>query len=184
VDAKRAVRVSKLLSFGLRHRPDQLGLRLDAEGWADVSRVLEAIAARGEALSVEELNHLVATSDRRRFALSEDGRRIRANQGHSVAVDLGLAPREPPPTLYHGTVDRFLERIRVEGLLRRSRTHVHLSADEPTARLVAARRSGRAVVLTVRADAMHADGFPLFLSDNGVWLVERVPPRYLDYPPP
>jgi putative RNA 2'-phosphotransferase len=180
VDSKRAVRVSKLLSFGLRHRPDKLGLDLDAAGWADVHCVLESLAQQGERLTAEELSHLVATSDKQRFALSEDGTRIRANQGHSIAVELGLTPREPPPRLYHGTVDRFLGRIRVQGLLRGSRTHVHLSIDEGTARVVAARRKGRPIILTVRAGEMHADGIPFFLSDNRVWLTEHVPARYLD----
>jgi putative RNA 2'-phosphotransferase len=184
VDAKRLVRVSKLLSFGLRHRPDKLGLHLDAAGWARVDHVLESLAAHGEKLSVEELEELVATSDKQRFALSEDGRRIRASQGHSIAVDLGFVPREPPPRLYHGTIDRFLDSIRAEGLLRGSRTHVHLSIDESTARVVAGRRRGRPVILTVRAGEMHADGLAFFLSDNGVWLTERVPARYLDCPPP
>lgn len=184
MDANRLVRVSKLLSFGLRHRPDKLGLRLDEAGWAAVDHVLESLATQGEKLSVEELKHLVATSDKQRFALSEDGRRIRANQGHSVTVDLGLAPREPPPRLYHGTVDRFLERIRVEGLLRGSRTHVHLSIDESTARVVASRRKGRPVILAVRAGEMSADGLAFFLSDNGVWLTDHVPARYLDCPQP
>jgi putative RNA 2'-phosphotransferase len=184
VDAKRLVRVSKLLSFGLRHRPDELGLHLDAAGWVSVDHVLESLEARGESLSVEELEQLVATSDKQRFALSEDGRRIRANQGHSIAVDLGLVPREPPPRLYHGTVDHFLDRIRAEGLLRGSRTHVHLSIDESTARVVARRRKGVPVILTVRAGEMHADGFPFFVSDNGVWLTVHVPARYLDEPTP
>jgi putative RNA 2'-phosphotransferase len=184
MDPKRAVRVSRLLSFGLRHRPDVLGLHLDAAGWADVRCVLESLAAHGETLSAEELGDLVATSDKQRFALSGDGGKIRANQGHSVAVELGLTPREPPARLYHGTVDRFVDRIRAQGLLRGSRTHVHLSIDESTASVVAARRKGRAVILTVRAGEMHADGIPFFLSDNGVWLAEHVPARYLDYPPP
>jgi putative RNA 2'-phosphotransferase len=168
----------------LRHRPDSLGLHLDAAGWADVNCVLNSLAAHGETLTAEELSQLIATSDKRRFALSEDGRRIRANQGHSVAVDLGLTPRAPPPKLYHGTVDRFLERIRAQGLLRGSRTHVHLSIDERTARIVAARRNGRPIILTVRAGEMHGDGLAFYLSDNGVWLTEHVPARYLDYPPP
>jgi putative RNA 2'-phosphotransferase len=184
MDPKRAVRLSKLLAFGLRHRPDALGLQLDAAGWVDVDRVVESLAAKGEPLSAEELSYLVRTSDKQRFALSEDGMRIRANQGHSVGVELGLTPRQPPPQLYHGTVDRFLERIRVQGLLRGSRTHVHLSIDERTAHVVAARREGRPIILTVRAGEMHADGLPFFLSDNGVWLTEHVPARYLDYPPP
>ena len=180
MDEKRFVRVSKLLSFGLRHRPDKLGLHLDEAGWAGVEQVLESLAAQGEKVSIEELERLVSTSDKQRFALSDDGRRIRANQGHSIAVDLGLVAREPPQRLYHGTVERYLESIRAEGLLRGSRTHVHLSIDESTARVVAGRRKGVPVILGVRAGEMHADGFSFFLSANGVWLTAHVPARYLD----
>lgn len=146
--------------------------------------MLDSLVAHGETLSAEELSELVTTSDKQRFALSEDGRRIRASQDHSVAVELGPTPREPPQTLYHGTVDRFLERIRAQGLLRGLRTQFHLSIDERTALVVAARRKSRPIILTVRADEMHKDGLTFYLSGNGAWLTEHVPARYLDYPPP
>jgi putative RNA 2'-phosphotransferase len=183
VDPKRTVRISKLLSYGLRHAPDEVGLELDAAGWADVSRLLSALADRGEIVTLDELELLVHTSDKQRFSLSPDRARIRANQGHSVQVDLELVPREPPSRLYHGTVARFVDSIRARGLLRGSRRHVHLSSDLETAEKVAARRRGPAVLLTVRAATMHADGLVLYLSDNGVWLTEHVPPQYIDYPP-
>jgi putative RNA 2'-phosphotransferase len=182
VDRARAVRISKLLSFALRHDPAALGLTLDAAGWTAVDDVLSALARRGELASREDLEEIVRTSDKQRFALSPDGARIRANQGHSVDVDLGLPPREPPPRLYHGTVARFVEGIRASGLLPGERRHVHLSVDERTARAVAARRKGAAVILRVRADEMHRDGHVFHVSENGVWLTAHVPSRYLDYP--
>jgi putative RNA 2'-phosphotransferase len=181
MNRERAVRISKLLSFGLRHEPAALGLVLDAAGWVAVSDVLSAVATRGEPLSSEELEEIVRTSDKKRFALSPDGTRIRANQGHSVVVDLGLPPRDPPPRLYHGTVARFLDGIRRSGLVRGSRTHVHLSADEATARVVGARR-GAPVILGVRAGEMHRDGHVFRVAENGVWLAEHVPPEYVEFP--
>ena len=130
----RAIRVSKLLSLGLRHQPDVLGIELDGAGWADVAAVLRGLDACGHQLTADELEELVAGSDKQRFALSADGARIRANQGHSVAVDLGLERREPPAILFHGTVARFVESIRRDGLLRRARTHVHLSCGRASSR--------------------------------------------------
>jgi putative RNA 2'-phosphotransferase len=183
VERERAVRISKLLSFGLRHNPRALGFELDAAGWASVDVLLGALAASGEVLSREELEEVVRTSDKQRFALSADGARIRANQGHSVDVDLELPPRDPPEWLYHGTVDRFLVGIRNAGLLRGARNFVHLSADEPTARVVAKRRKGSPVILTVRAAEMRANGHVFHISANGVWLTEHVPPAYIVYPP-
>ncbi|WP_394829623.1 RNA 2'-phosphotransferase [Pendulispora albinea] len=182
MDRARATRISKLLAFALRHDPGALGLDLDGAGWTDVAKLLGAIAARGEPLSHAELTEIVRASDKQRFAISEDGTRIRANQGHSVAVDLGLAPREPPVLLYHGTVARFLASIRQNGLLRGSRTHVHLSVDTQTAEIVAHRRSGPAVILTVHAGEMHAAGRRFWRSENGVWLTDHVPPAYLRVP--
>jgi putative RNA 2'-phosphotransferase len=184
VDRARAVRISKLLSFALRHDPAALGLVLDAAGWVAVDALLAAIARRGEAATREELEEIVRTSDKQRFALSADGARIRANQGHSVAVDLGLPPREPPARLFHGTVDRFVASIRASGLAPGARTHVHLSIDERTALVVARRREGAPVVLVVRAGEMHEGGHVFHVADNGVWLVKHVPPEYIDYPAP
>ena len=180
MDRGRRVRVSKLLSFGLRHDPTALGLSLDSAGWAAVETVLAGLAARGELVTREELAEVVATSDKKRFALSDDGARIRASQGHSVDVDLGLPPREPPETLFHGTSEHVVSAIRQQGLLPGSRTHVHLSADVRTAEIVAKRREGPIAILRVRAAAMHAAGRAFFLSENGVWLTEHVPPEFLE----
>jgi putative RNA 2'-phosphotransferase len=184
MDRGRAVRVSKLLSLGLRHDPAALGIELDAAGWTDVASVVRGLAAREEHVTADELEEIVATSDKQRFALSPDGARIRANQGHSVEVDLGLPRRAPPEVLFHGTVARFLEPIRREGLLRRARTHVHLSAEVDTANVVARRRVGETVIVRVRARAMHDAGHTFVMSENGVWLTTEVPPEFLELPDP
>jgi putative RNA 2'-phosphotransferase len=175
------VRISKFLSLVLRHRPETLGLTLAPDGWVDVDELLEACRAHGRAIPREVLHEVVATNDKRRFSFSPDGTRIRANQGHSVEVELGLEPVEPPELLYHGTVARFLDSIRRQGLLRGGRRHVHLSADRQTARTVGQRR-GRPVVLVVEAARMHGDGHQFYLSENGVWLTGAVPPEYLTFP--
>ncbi len=184
MDRGRRVRVSKLLAFGLRHEPTALGLELDSSGWADVAAVLAGLAARGESVTSEELTEVVATSDKKRFAISEDGARIRASQGHSVDIDLALPPREPPEILFHGTSANVVEAIRRLGLVPGSRQHVHLSADERTAEIVARRREGPHVILRVRAAALHHAGHAFFLSENGVWLTTHVPPAFVQSPPP
>ena len=154
----------------------------DDEGWLDITSLIEAANQRGKQLSLELLHEVVATNDKQRFALSDDGLRIRANQGHSVTgVDLKLAETTPPATLYHGTVAVFIDSIRSAGLHKRSRNHVHLSADELTATKVGSRR-GRPIILRIDAEAMHHDGHRFFLSVNEVWLVEVVPPSYLTIP--
>jgi putative RNA 2'-phosphotransferase len=155
-----------------------VGLRLDEAGWARVDDLLAALRAHGLTLTREQLAETVATSDKQRFGLDAAGERIRANQGHSVPVDLGLTPQVPPDALFHGTVASALPGIRTHGLTRRGRHHVHLSADVATARTVGVRR-GRPVVLRVDAAAMAADGAVFYRSANGVWLVDAVPPRYL-----
>jgi putative RNA 2'-phosphotransferase len=168
------VRISKRLSYVLRHHPDSVGLTLDPAGWADVDALLAALR-----LTRAELDHVVATNDKRRFAFDHSGERIRASQGHSRPVDLGYEPRTPPDVLFHGTVERFLPAILAEGLRPGRRHAVHLSADVATARLVGARH-GRPVVLRVDAAAMAADGHVFACSDNGVWLVDAVPASYLE----
>lgn len=174
-------RRSKFLSLVLRHEPQRVGITLDAAGWTDVSALLAACAAHGVPITGDELAQIVATSDKQRFALSPDGARIRANQGHSIDVELGLLPASPPARLYHGTVAAALSSIRATGLEKRARHHVHLSADRETATRVGARH-GRPVVLTVRADAMVTAGHAFFRSDNGVWLTDHVPTTFLDFP--
>lgn len=175
------VQTSKFLSYLLRHRPDAIGLVLDEQGWAEVDALLAGCARHGRAISREMLERVVATNDKQRFMISADGTRIRANQGHSVAVDLGYVPAEPPPLLYHGTAERNVASIRRQGLTKGKRHHVHLSTDEATAHRVGSRH-GRAVVLRVRAAAMAATGIEFFLSANGVWLTDSVPATYIDFP--
>ncbi|MGV9253521.1 RNA 2'-phosphotransferase [Streptomyces sp. NPDC003697] len=181
MDERRTVKVSKFLSRHLRHQPERLGLTLDEGGWVAIDALITAAATQGFPFSREELDHVVATNDKRRFAV--EGDRIRASQGHSVEVDLGLAPATPPPCLYHGTVPRALHAIRTEGLRPMRRHDVHLSADRVTATRVGARR-GRPVVLSVDAAAMHRDGHVFHVSANGVWLTQAVPARYLRFPGP
>jgi putative RNA 2'-phosphotransferase len=172
------VRTSKFLSRILRHDPAAVGLTLDPAGWVQVDALLAALRAHGHPLSRAELQDLVVASDKRRFALDSATDRIRANQGHSIGVDLGLPPTTPPPTLYHGTTGRNVESILRHGIRRGARHDVHLSVEVETARRVGARR-GRPVVLAIDASSMHHDGHRFSVSDNGVWLTRQVPPCYV-----
>lgn len=172
------VQTSKFLSYVLRHRPDSIGITLEENGWVDVDVLLAAAQRHRKRISRELLERVVAENDKKRFALSDDGQRIRASQGHSVSVDLNLQPVQPPEFLYHGTVGRFLDSIRSQGLVRGKRHHVHLSPDEATARKVGSRR-GKPVILTIEADRMHAAGHQFFCSANGVWLTDRVPSEFV-----
>ncbi|OII67436.1 RNA 2'-phosphotransferase [Streptomyces sp. CC77] len=180
MDEHRAVKVSKYLSKHLRHQPERIGLTLDRQGWAAVADLLRAMEQHGMRISRAELEHVVAVNDKRRFTLDADRDRIRAAQGHTVAVDLDLPPAAPPGCLYHGTVAGNLAAIRAEGLRPMARHHVHLSPDRETASRVGARR-GRPVVLSVAAGAMHEDGHVFRVSANGVWLTDAVPPGYLRF---
>lgn len=174
----REVRISRFLALVLRHDPGRVGLALDRHGWVDVDELVAASARAGVVFTAAELREVVAQSPKRRFALDPEGRRIRANQGHSLPVDLGLTPVAPPPRLYHGTSTGAVGRIRREGVLPMGRAHVHLSADVVTATAVG-RRHGPVVVLAVDSAGMHADGHEFFVSANGVWLTGPVPPGYL-----
>ncbi len=167
-------RASKRLSFLLRHRPEEIGLELDHEGWAEIDELLRLDGR----LTRELLHAAVATNDKQRFAVSEDGRRIRARQGHSIDVDLRLEARAPPEELWHGTHPGAVDAIRGDGLRKMARQHVHLSADRDTARRAGGRR-GRPVLLRVAAAAMCAEGHAFYLSENGVWLTDAVPPEFL-----
>jgi putative RNA 2'-phosphotransferase len=174
----RSVKISKFLSLVLRHKPETISLRLDEAGWVNVADLLAALDAHGRPVTRAELEETVATNDKKRFAFNEDGTRIRASQGHSVEVELDYAPAAPPAVLYHGTASRFLGSIFASGLVKGQRHHVHLSADTETA-LKVGQRHGKPVVLTVRAAAMQTDGHIFYLSANGVWLTDAVPPAYL-----
>lgn len=178
MDDRRLVKTSKYLSKHLRHQPERLGLTLGPGGWVDVEELLVACRANAFPLTRDELLEIVERNDKRRFVLDSTGTRIRAAQGHSVAVDLQLAPVDPPPVLFHGTNERAVASIRREGLLPQGRHHVHLSPDRETATRVGARR-GRPVVLEIDASAMAAAGHRFYVSDNGVWLTDAVPPRFV-----
>ena len=170
--------LSKFLSLVLRHKPDAIGLVLDSQGWASIEALIDKANAAGTKFDRTELLHVVETSDKKRFSVSPDGQRIRAAQGHSVSVELGLSPKEPPPVLYHGTATRFVEAILEQGLKPQARQQVHLSRDEETARRVG-QRHGKPHIFEVDALAMHANGFKFYLADNGVWLTDLVPPEFL-----
>ncbi len=178
---KDLVRISRFLSLVLRHDPGRIGLEVDREGWASVADLVERSRLAGLDLTIELVREVVATSDKRRFSLSEDGSSIRANQGHSIPVDLGLSPMEPPPELFHGTVPRFLESIRAKGLVPGSRQHAHLSPDAETAARVG-RRRGKPVVLRIDAAGLAARGQDFFVSANGVWLTAAVPAEFIRFP--
>ncbi|MGW0434895.1 RNA 2'-phosphotransferase [Micromonospora sp. NPDC003197] len=177
MDRRSLVKLSKRMSRALRHNPGRFGLALDAAGWVPLDEFLVALR-----IGRADLDLVVAENDKQRFAVQHgpDGvERIRANQGHSIPVELGLVPQIPPHHLYHGTSAAVLESIRATGLNRGNRHHVHLSADVETARRVGARRSGPVVILTVDAAAMDRDGHAFYRSDNGVWLTDAVPVNYL-----
>ena len=177
--SNRSVKVSKFLSLVLRHEPERIGLILDQAGWAPVSELLVACQSHGFPLTLEELQEVVSSNDKKRFSFSEDGLRIRANQGHSVPVNLDYTPVGPPEILYHGTAERFLPLIKEKGLLKRDRHHVHLSKDVVTATAVG-QRHGKPIVLEVKSGLMHRDGYLFYESANGVWLTEHVPTNYFD----
>lgn len=178
MDAKRLVKISKYLSKHLRHEPERLGLELEAGGWVAVDTLLAACAADRFLLTKDELVEVVATNDKKRFSFDSSNTRIRANQGHSTEVDLQLEATIPPDILYHGTPESSLDSILHQGLLKMARHHVHLSATVEAAEVVG-RRRGRAVVLIVDAVSMRNDGFLFYVSTNGVWLTDHVPPKYL-----
>jgi putative RNA 2'-phosphotransferase len=177
---KNVVKYSKFLSLILRHQPELIGLSLDENGWADVAQLIELANKKGTALTAELLEEVVASNDKKRFAFNADKSRIRASQGHSIEVDLALVPQQPPAYLFHGTATRFLDSIRDRGLLPGSRQHVHLSADESVA-INVGQRHGKPTVLIVHSGEMAQAGISFFLSDNGVWLTDTVPPQYLDF---
>lgn len=179
MNEKQRTKTSKFLSLVLRHEPECIGLALDPAGWVEVDTLLAALEHHGRGITRAELEEVVATNEKKRFAFSEDATRIRASQGHSVEVELGYTPQTPPAELFHGTATRFVGSIRTMGLLKGERHHVHLSANLDTAVQVG-RRHGQPAVFIVRAAAMHAAGHAFFLSENGVWLTEQVPVEYLD----
>jgi len=173
-------RLSKFISLILRHHPEAAYLQVDEHGWAKVNELIKGINRTGRHIDLETLEEIVATDEKGRYSFSEDHKRIRANQGHSIPVDIGLEPTEPPEYLFHGTATRFLDSIHKEGLTRQGRLYVHLSPDEATAQKVGARH-GKPVVLRIRAKALCDAGKQFFLSKNGVWLCGHIPVEYIEF---
>lgn len=171
-------KTSVFISLVLRHKPEAAGITVDEHGWAEVEELLRGLAEHGHPISMAQLEEIVKTDEKQRYSFSEDKKLIRANQGHSIPVDVQLAEKEPPQFLYHGTAEKSLPAIKEQGLKPMSRLYVHLSKDEQTAVKVGSRH-GKPVVLIVRAGDMYKDGHKFFLSENGVWLTKEVPPGYL-----
>ena len=178
MDKRRQTKVSKFLSYVLRHHPDSIGIELDSGGWGDVSELLQRAESSGFKITPDEIRTVVRQSNKQRFSFSDDGLRIRANYGHSIAVDLGYSPAVPPDVLYHGTAVRNLKAINADGLTKGNRQYVHLSPDFDTATSVG-QRHGKPIVLKVQSGRMHSDGHEFYLSSSGIWLTDCVPPQYL-----
>lgn len=173
------VKTSKFLSLILRHRPEDVGLTLDENGWVNVAALIKACANSGKPFTIGELREIVETNDKKRFVFDETGERIRASQGHSLDVDLEFEKKTPPDVLYHGTAERNVGAIRTGGLEKMMRHHVHLSTDTETAQRVGM-RYGKPVIFIVDTRAMINAGFEFYVSANGVWLVDSVPPEFLE----
>lgn len=170
-------RISKYISLILRHKPEVIGIKLDAHGWVDANALLAGINKKYP-INRDILEKIVRSDEKQRYTFSEDGTKIRANQGHSIQVDVELALTEPPETLHHGTAQRFVASIEGQGLLPRSRLYVHLSPNQETAEKVGCRH-GEPVIYQVDAGQMHRNGYLFYLSANGVWLTKVVPATYL-----
>lgn len=166
--------LSRKLSYVLRHKPESIGISLDANGWAEVPILLEKLG-----IEIDALKELVSNNDKKRFAFNEDKTKIRASQGHSINIDLNLKPSKPPITLYHGTAIKNLDSILDKGLVKGNRQHVHLSDNTKTAAEVG-KRYGTPYIIRVKAGLMHFDGYKFYQSENGVWLTDYVPPIYFD----
>lgn len=178
MNTNKAIKHSKFLSLILRHKPETIGVSLDANGWIDIDILIEKMNDYGRKINREELLFVVENNPKKRFAINELENKIRANQGHSIDIDHGFQPIQPPEKLYHGTAQRFLDSIFGSGLEKRNRHHVHLSSDLTTASQVGLRH-GKLVILEVQALKMHQDGFEFYQSENGVWLTDKVPAKYL-----
>lgn len=172
-------KMSKFLSYVLRHHPELINLALDENGWANVDELITKSKRDSyEGITFEELDEIVQTNAKKRFAFNEDKTKIRASQGHSIDINLALIPQQPPEFLYHGTAQSNIESILEKGIEKRSRQHVHLSQDKETATNVGMRH-GKPIILTIRTQKMFEDGIEFYLSDNQVWLTDHVDPKYI-----
>ncbi len=178
MQGKKLTKISRFLSYHLRHSPEKLGLELEAGGWVSVISLLKATQKNKFMITLTELEEVVKNNDKKRFSFNETKTKIRANQGHSIPIDLQLNPLVPPPILYHGTYHKVIKKIVKKGIKKMSRHHVHLSETKETALQVGSRR-GKAIVLSINAQQMYEDRITFYCSDNGVWLVDFIDPKYL-----
>ena len=179
-DEDEMTRISRYISLILRHKPETIGITLDRHGWADVDALLDGVTRTKAPLDRAMLEEIVRTDDKMRYSFSEDGKMIRANQGHSVYVEVEMEERQPPEFLWHGTSEKYTESIEASGLKPGTRLYVHLSEDYETAVRVGRRRSGETVVYRVKSGEMARDGFVFWRSANGVWQSKYVPAMYLE----
>jgi putative RNA 2'-phosphotransferase len=180
MNEKQVTTISKFLSLVLRHQPECINLTLDEQGWADVSTLIQKCATKGHHFNFDDLNYVVETNSKKRFKFNEDFTKIRASQGHSIEVDLGYQPKEPPEFLYHGTGEQSIESIKKKGLEKRNRQHIHLSIDMETA-IKVGQRHGKPFVFSISSGDMNKKGFKFYLSDNGVWLTDYVPVEFINF---
>jgi len=178
MDNKQVVKLSKFMSLVLRHKPEVIGLQLDEHGWVSVEELMDKMNQKGKKIDREALNFIVENNSKKRFAFNDTLDKIRASQGHSIDINLGYTAQQPPEMLYHGTATRFLDSILQTGLEKRNRHHVHLTADKSTATQVG-QRHGKVIILEVLAQKMFEDGYQFFVSENGVWLTDNVPTKYI-----
>ncbi|MBS1572622.1 MAG: RNA 2'-phosphotransferase [Bacteroidetes bacterium] len=178
ISEKQLTHLSKFLSLVLRHQPETISIQLDQNGWTDVNELIEKATNYGVKFDKETLKHIVATNSKKRFAFNDTLDKIRASQGHSVDIELGYSNQKPPTILFHGTADKFVQSILDTGLEKRNRQHVHLSSDLETA-LKVGQRHGKPFIFKVLAEQMYNDNFQFYISDNGVWLTDNVPTKYL-----
>jgi len=178
IDKNYHTKLSKFLSLILRHRPEEIGIRLDSNGWTNVDELIEKMNAYSRHIDFETLEIILETNNKKRFSFNEDKSLIRASQGHSIEIDLGYTNQKPPEILFHGTSEKSVKSILEKGLERQKRQHVHLSSDIETA-IKVGKRHGKPFVFLVLAEQMYNDNFQFFISDNGVWLTNNVPAKYL-----
>lgn len=172
------IELGRFISLILRHKPEAIGIKLDSKGWADVDELIRGINRAGKKIDMEVLERIVRENNKQRYSFNEDHTKIRANQGHSINVDVELKEEVPPDILYHGTATRFLESIKLYGIKKQNRQHVHLSADVETA-IIVGKRHGKPVVLVIDTLKMREDGHKFYLSKNGVWLCGDISKDYI-----
>lgn len=177
-DEKQNIKISKFISLVLRHKPETIGLTLDDTGWANIDELIDKLNNSGFKVTNDILNHIVLTNSKKRFSFNETKTKIRANQGHSLDIDLNLKEANPPEHLFHGTSEKNVASILTDGLNKQNRQHVHLSRDKETA-ITVGKRHGRPRVFIVAAGQMREEGYSFYLSDNNVWLIDEVPAKYL-----